>query len=412
MRIIVSVIVYNRFENLQRWLDCWKQCDQTNAELIVIHTGDEVERYKEACGDVKYIHRQNIGFDVGSFQDVCNERLKGFPNDWDYIIWCTDDVLPMSKDFVKPFIDKLQEPNVGLSCMQISRSKPGGVWHVRTTNFCISKQMSKRIKFPVDPVKTKQDCYLFEHRGGKNILSQQIQEMGLDCVQVAPIVSSPLWDTGFWKRPDRQKEHDKIFGIKKKIGNKVTFICTIYNTYPQIISSLLLQTHENWELILINDGPSNNGMLTYIPNDPRIKYIETKERKGNFGHYWRQWALNEIRERRLSDPDFIVITNADNYHVPVYCEYLLKGFEQSHTAVATFCDQMAHSYRSWNVIKCRLERGHIDCACVMVKREIACEVGWREIKNHSADWVYFEDIAKRYHNSSFIPVQGCLLVHN
>lgn len=423
MKIIVAIIVYNRYQNLERWLKCWQQCNQIG-QLVVIHTGDEVEKFKKVCihygikamphtetfeRTVNYIHRPNIGFDIGSFQDVCKERLAGFDNDWDYLLWCTDDTFPMTKDFISPFIEKLQEPGVGISCMQLSAAVSP---HVRTTGFCITKETSLKIIFPVDPITTKTHCYFFEHRGGQKTFTNQIRNMGLSCEAVAPNKTSPFWDSGYWKRLDRENEHEQVFQTGKKKGDKVTFICTIYNSYPQIISCLLLQTHKNWELILIHDGPSSNGMLSYIPaDDKRITYIETKERQGNWGHGLRKWALDEIREGRLSDPDYIVITNADNYHVPAFTKSLLSGFE-SHTAVASYCESMVHSYIGWGVIPCRFERGFIDCAGVMVKRDIACEIGWRDIKTHSSDWEYFKDIADRYHSRNFIKVPGCLLVHN
>src|SRR5678815_266538 len=92
--ILVAVIVYNRFDNLKRWLNCWRQCDTTDAKLIIIHTGSEIDKFKTACGETAtYIHRQNVGFDIGSLQDVCRERLEGFHNDWDYLLWCTDCLL-------------------------------------------------------------------------------------------------------------------------------------------------------------------------------------------------------------------------------------------------------------------------------------------------------------------------------
>lgn len=210
MKIIVAVIVFNRYENIKRWISCWRQCETKNAELIIIHTGDDIKRIESICENTHLIHRKNIGFDIGSFQDVCKERLAGFPNDWTHLLWCTDDTFPMQKDFIDPFIDKMAE-NVGLTCMQISTSKPGNVVHVRTTGICLRKETSLRLKFPVDPVKTKQDCYHFEHKGGKQTMTEQIRAMGLDIVQVAPNAISPMWDVGYWKRLDRQEEHDKTF---------------------------------------------------------------------------------------------------------------------------------------------------------------------------------------------------------
>lgn len=406
MKIKISVIIYNRFENLKRWLRCWGLCDQ-NAELIIIHNDNgEIQKFKTECdkAGVKYIRRENIGMDIGAFQDVCKERLPEFPNDWDYLLWITDDTIPMRKDFVSPFIEPLK--TAGLSCMQISKSNPGGIWHVRTTGFCISKQTSLKLTFPADPIKTRQECYLFEHRGGKNTLCEQIRGMGLDCVQVAPNRMSPLFDTGYWKRLNREGEHEAIFPGTPK-GDKVTFICTIYNTYPQIISSLILQTHSNWELILIHDGPNDNNLRSLIPEDNRIKYIETEERKGNYGHHLRKWALNEFELG-----DFVTISNADNYYTPVFIEYMIREFKKSHTAVASYCESMVHSYKAWQVLPCRPERGFMDCGGVLIKSDIAKEVGWNDIKEHSADWTFFSDIASKYSWKNFLPVKGCLFVHN
>lgn len=408
MKIIVVVIVYNRFENLKHWLKCWQKCETDGAELIVIHTGNEVNKFGEVCsGIAKYIHRENIGFDIGSLQDVCKERLTGFPNDWDYLLWCTDDTFPMQRGFITPFIETIQKSNVGLACMQISKSSPGNIIHVRTTGICLSKEVSKRLTFPADPVRTKQDCYHFEHRGGRQTLTEQIRAMGLDVVQVAPNNISPLWDKGYWKRLDRQIEHENVFGQDKPRGNKVTFISTIYNSYPQIISSLLLQTHQNWELILIHDGQAPDSVRSVIPEDKRIQFIETFERIGNWGHKNRQWALDSF-----DLGDYVVITNADNYYAPTFIEYMLKGFNKSHTAVATYCDKIVHSYKAWEILQCKFERGYIDCGSVMVKSDIAKEIGWRVTDEHSADWVFFSDIAAKYSPSNFIKVPGCLFVHN
>jgi glycosyltransferase involved in cell wall biosynthesis len=175
---------------------------------------------------------------------------------------------------------------------------------------------------------------------------------------------------------------------------------------PQIISSLILQTHQNWELILIHDGPSEK-VKTYIPDDNRITYIETKERKGNYGHHLRQWALKEFELN-----DYVVVSNADNYYVPTFIEYMLKGFKKSHTAVATYCTETIHSYKAWQVLPAKMEKGFLDCGAVMIKSNIAKEIGWRDITDHSADWIYFQDIASKYSWRNFIPVRGCLFVHN
>lgn len=409
-KIVVAIIVYNRIQNIERWLHCWRQCEKYGAELVVIDNGESAQT-KQLCKDIIYIPRKNVGFDIGAFQDICRKRLPGFP-EYDYLLWCTDDCLPMSKYFIKPLFDKINCVDVGISCMQIASSMAGEI-HVRTTGFMIRKEIAEQIQFPVEPIITKQHCYLFEHRGGKNTFTNQVRAMGLSCEQVANNATSPLWDTGYWKRLDRIVEHETVFNLKKSSGDKVTFICTIYNSYPQIISALICQTHKNWELILIHDGPNETGIREHhINGDTRIKYIETETRVGNWGHSLRQWALNEIRDSRLPDTDYIVISNSDNYYVPVFIEYMLKGFHGKHTAVATYCDSITHSYIAWKVMQSRFERGFIDCGQVMVKKEVACEVGWNDVESHSSDWIYFSDIAERYDSRNFIAVKGNLMVHN
>ena len=457
MKIIVAVIVHDRIENIKLWLNAWKQCEQHGAELVVIQNslipallsrgrGDSLPYdIENLCNDngVKHISRQNIGYDIGAFQDVCNERLLGFENDWDVLLWCTDDTFPMKKDFVGLFLKKL---NSGVACAYLSAFVKK---HIRTTGFAITKEVSRKIRFEKDPIVSKADCYDFEHKS-KDAFYEQMMKLKIPVTQVDSWAKSPMWDSGYGRVSNRMKEHLHVFKPSDRPGlmeethrkkndeaetaqidqaetaqigkrDKVVFICPAYNTYPQIISSLINQTHKNWELFLLHDGPNETGMKglvdyavsvpTGLVNDPRIHYQETPKRTGNWGHHLRQWALKNLNDL-CPDADYVVITNADNYHVPVYTEYLLKAFETHPAIVAAYCSDMVHSYKAWQIIPCRLQLGYIDCACVMVKKEVACEIGWRDIESHSSDWTYFSDIIKKYGTGKWLKVPGCLLIHN
>jgi len=402
---VISIIVYNRLHHLQHWLKCWDQCEQAGAQLVVIHNQDEPDdTYRQACEEhgVIYIPRPNLGFDIGAFQDVCMDRLPGFPP-WERLLWVTDDTFPMSKDFLARFHEAMK-PGVGIACMEVS---PYVTRHVRTTGFMLDRLTAKRLTFPVDPVRTKQQCYLFEHRGRKKILHNQVISMGMDCVMVAPRETSPMWDIGYHRRLPRRAEHEAIFG-KLEVPDKVVVICAIFENYPQIVSSMLTQTHPNWELLLIHDGPDTKNVGQLVPADPRIKFSCTPKRGGCWGHYIRQVALECCTEKA----DFVVITNADNYHTPVFLEYLHKGFLERPDAVAVYCGQMVHSYKAWQVIDCRLEQGFLDCAGVMVRASAARMVGWNDITTHSADWTYFSDLIEKFGPHRFHKVAGCLLTHN
>lgn len=423
MKIIVAVCVYNRFENIKKWLTAWKQRTPfiesfVETQLCIIHNYNGDERIRQAVlatedTSIIYIQRENIGYDMGALQDIARHRIQ-FTNDYNYILWCADDTIPVRKDFIQQYMNTILLENCGLASM---KNSPHQSLHVRTSGWMVSKGTLEALTFPADPITSKMQCYLFEHKGKEMTLLNQIRNMGYDVRQVAPDKTAPLWDSGYWRRLNRADEYYNEFDVEKKLNDKIVFICTIYEQYPQIIASLMCQTYPHWELLLIHDGPGSDDakyMEAYNENmqrqDARIKFIETPERKQNYGHPIRQWALNHLDG--LTDASYVVITNADNYYVPIFCEKMLTGFKKYYTAVATYCDQMVHSYKGWQTILVKFQKGYIDCGGVMVKREIACEVGWRDIEGHSADWTYFSDIAARYNLKSFIPVKGCLLVHN
>lgn len=208
VKTIVAVLVWNRFENLQRWLHCWKQCERSEAELIVIHNLEKNnERYATLCRDngIQMVPRPNVGFDLGAFQDVCKERLCGFPNDWDNLIWMTDDCIPMRKDWVAMYLNMLRRGTV--PCYEISDEYKR---HVRTTGFMVTKEISRRLVFPADPILIRESCYEFEHRGDSLFL--QMRRMGAEPGMVEPnLASAPVWDFGCRGYLQLMSKHEAVF---------------------------------------------------------------------------------------------------------------------------------------------------------------------------------------------------------
>lgn len=221
-RVVVAVVVYNRYDNIERWLHCWRQCDKRGARMVIIFNNEnplplQQRNFSNSYAlDVDVINRPNIGFDIGAFQDVCKNRLPGIP-DFDYLLWCTDDTIPMQLDFITPFLTSFDK-FTGVTCMQISTEHKR---HVRTTGFCIRKDVAQRLQFHTDPIRSRVDCRHFEHRGGRWTLLAQVEAMRLKVTQVAPLEKSPLYDMGFWHRNeqaeklahlyDRMNEHNSIF---------------------------------------------------------------------------------------------------------------------------------------------------------------------------------------------------------
>ena len=185
----------------------------------------------------------------------------------------------------------------------------------------------------------------------------------------------------------------------------VSIIAPIYKYYPILVHSLQAQTHKNWELILIHDSP-NQELYDLIKtiNDTRIKYMWTEERYNDWGHSLREIALQHISQ----ESEFVVITNADNYYVPIFIEEMLAGFKDN--TVATYCN-MLHSHKRWDVIHAGLQCGKIDCGCVMVRKNIVLEFGWK-YRDFGADWGFIRDVIQKYGGESFLKVNKILFVHN
>ena len=83
---------------------------------------------------------------------------------------------------------------------------------------------------------------------------------------------------------------------------KVLFIAPIYNYYPILVHALQAQTHDNWELLLVHDGPNDLGLAATVAafNDERIDYSETALRHNDWGHSLRRERIrtNRTREER------------------------------------------------------------------------------------------------------------------
>ena len=189
---------------------------------------------------------------------------------------------------------------------------------------------------------------------------------------------------------------------------KVLFIAPIYNYYPILVHALQSQTHDNWELLLVHDGPNDLGLAATVAafNDERIDYSGTALRHNDWGHSLRRGALERIAQEKSGD--YIVVTNADNYYAPGFISLMLNAFEDD--TVAVYCDAV-HSHRGWAHLDTSISLRSIDCGCVMVRREEALTIGWTSTE-FAADWVYIDALASAYGLDRFLKVQRPLFVHN
>ena len=210
MKVLVAVCIYDRFENLKRWIHAWKMSDTGHAELVIVHNMDELKSndFETYCRRhrVKYVKRKNIGLETGVIQDLFLDRLK--VGKWDALLFCTDDTIPMSRGFILRIIPQMMRPDLGVACMHIS-----GVWtpHIRTTGFCVKREVAMAITWVHNPIITKEQCYFFEHQGFEDTFMSQVLKMDKRVIQLSSIKESVLWDTDHNADHNRMDEWNREF---------------------------------------------------------------------------------------------------------------------------------------------------------------------------------------------------------
>jgi hypothetical protein len=174
MKTLVCVVVYDRLDMLCKWLRAWNNAEKYGAELAVINNFDGHELTK---ADMKkrimefnpdyYVDGNNYLHDIGSFKQAIEGKYE-FP-DWDILCWFTDDMLPMRRTFLRGFIEKFEDPEVGLvaQCYEPKTVEGSGGGHIRTIAFAVSKAFSKKIVFPPENHwdNIRKFGHVFEHGG-------------------------------------------------------------------------------------------------------------------------------------------------------------------------------------------------------------------------------------------------------
>lgn len=113
---------------------------------------------------------------------------------------------------------------------------------------------------------------------------------------------------------------------------KVSIIVPVFNTEKYLnkcINSLLNQTLKDIEIIIINDGSTDNSeKIIKEFNDERIKYIP-QENQG----------IGKTRNKgiKLAKGKYIVFVDSDDYIATTFCEKLYQKAEKEHLDIV-FCD--------------------------------------------------------------------------
>jgi hypothetical protein len=165
----------------------------------------------------------------------------------------------------------------------------------------------------------------------------------------------------------------------------------------------------NWELTIIHDGDASGEVLKTVSlyDDPRICYTESPERYGEYGHPNRKRFLESIEP---STDNFVLLTNDDNYYVPIFVEELLAM--RLHDTGMLYWDAV-HSHFGYTVLKSEVKLDYIDIGSFVVRTDIAKEIGFNHF-DFNGDGMYAEECAAlctaRGLTVDYIPKP--LLIHN
>lgn len=186
------------------------------------------------------------------------------------------------------------------------------------------------------------------------------------------------------------------------------------------IDSIRSQSSQNWRLNIIHDGGGElfestkkdlekNGYL----DDQNIHFNSTEKRYNDYGHSVRDFGI----KNPISNSDYTVITNADNYYVPEWLSILNNWIDKDYDFITWDCvhNHVGNSQFDrvfpYGLCDSKLRESSIDMGAVAIKTNIVKKVGF----NHShfnGDWAYFSDCLKHCRTNSISKIPSILFVHN
>lgn len=179
-----------------------------------------------------------------------------------------------------------------------------------------------------------------------------------------------------------------------------------------LIGCFMVQTNPNWMLHIVYDGPApqeiTNIVAPFIEADKeRVHFYQSAERYQQYGHPNRSSMLQSI----VTEPnDYILMTNDDNYYVPLFVDFMLASVHRDEGIV--YCDTI-HSHLAYDLHISELRENHIDIGAFMVRADIAKTVGFNHV-HFSADGTYAEECLRYCQKRSInvIKVKKPLFIHN
>lgn len=180
-----------------------------------------------------------------------------------------------------------------------------------------------------------------------------------------------------------------------------------WDTLQCLLYSLKAQTYQNWQVVVVHDGPiaHDHASLKLMDRvseiDPRITLVETDERLKSFGHKHRH------EYAKASSADILGFTNDDNYYAPVYFEWMIHEMLAKKAELA-YCD-MVHSHKLWKPFTTAPRYKHLDMGGFLAKRSLVERTPWTDY-SFSGDGMFINALTANSRKT--VKVASTLFVHN
>lgn len=186
--------------------------------------------------------------------------------------------------------------------------------------------------------------------------------------------------------------------MHKTINNLISIVLPTYNRkyiLGKAIESVINQTYENWELIVVDDGSTDNTEILMTGyTDSRIRYIREKFNKG--ANFCRNLGVKNAKGK------YIAFLDSDNWWEPDKLERQFAELHASDKSVAfVFCRDVVRDksrkflspsgrFTESEIGKILYERNIVDTNTVLIKKECFDKAGgFDEQMPRMQDWDLF-----------------------
>lgn len=182
----------------------------------------------------------------------------------------------------------------------------------------------------------------------------------------------------------------------------VSIITPCYNGEKYVretIESVINQTYQEWEMIIIDDGSKDNSVSIiseYVAKDGRIRLVQQPNRGSASARN------NGIKQAK---GQYIALLDADDLWDAIFLEEQIK-FLQECNAVCVCCSYRKINGNSQNILQPTIAKKKITYDDMMVRNYVGCLTGLYDVTRHGKiflheelksirdDYAYWLDIAK------------------